>query len=159
VVTKTGSNLLNDRVIKKLMDEEKQAFEPESQRRTALNESNYAFSLQGCEVTAHGSAYVLRVEPLEKSKYLYRGTIWVDAQDFAVERIAAEPAKNPSFWIKQAKIEQQYKKVGHFWLPARNHSVSAVRLGGHADLTILYVQYEWTAPEAPLRSSTDNAQK
>ena len=159
VVKKTGSNLLNDRVIKKLMDEEKLALEAENLKKTALDESNYEFVLQGCEVTSRGSAYVFQVEPKGKSKYLYRGKIWVDAQDYAVERIEAEPAKNPSFWVKQAKIEQHYKKVDAFWLPARNHSVSTVRLGGHADLTIVYENYQWTPAEPALQSSNGKSSK
>jgi hypothetical protein len=34
--------------------------------------------------------------------------------------------------------------VNDFWLPAYNHSATAVRLGGHADLTIEYKAYEIT---------------
>ena len=158
VIQKTGSNLLNDRVIKKLMDEEKLALEPENLNKTALDENNYSFILQGCEMTPRGAAaYVFQVEPKGKSKYLYRGKIWVDAQDYAVERIVAEPAKNPSFWVKQAHIEQQYKKVDDFWLPARNHSVSSVRLGGHADLIIVYENYEWLTVAPALRSSNGDS--
>jgi hypothetical protein len=96
---------------------------------------------------------VFEVVPRGKSKYLYRGKIWIDVQDFAVKRIVAEPAKNPSFWVKQAKIEQQYKKVDQFWLPAKNHSASSVRLGGHADLTIVYGDYVWTAVDPSLQTS------
>jgi len=155
VLSQSGSKVLNDRVIKKLIDEEKSAFEPENQRRTALNESNYVFTLQGCETTERGPAYVLGVEPKEKSKYLYKGKIWVDARDFAVKKIEAEPAKNPSFWVKQTKIEQQYKEFDRFWLPVSNHSVSSVRLGGHANLTILYDKYQWTAAVPALRSSNE----
>jgi hypothetical protein len=152
VLSQSGSKVLIDRVIKKLMEEEKSAFQPENQRRTALNEINYAFALDGCEMTERGPEYVLGVDPKEKSKYLYKGKIWVDANDFAVRKIEAEPAKNPSFWIKQTKIEQQYKKVDQFWLPASNHSVSSVRLGGHANLSIVYDNYRWMDP-AYLRSS------
>jgi hypothetical protein len=111
--------------------------------------------LQGCEATERGPAYVLGVEPKEKSKYLYKGKIWVDARDFAVKKIEAEPAKNPSFWVKQTKIEQQYKEFDRFWLPVSNHSVSSVRLGGHANLTILYDKYQWTAAVPALRSSNE----
>jgi hypothetical protein len=68
----------------------------------------------------------------------------VDARDFAVVRLQAEPAKNPSFWTKKADIEQVYKNVGDFWLPVHNHSVTAIRLGGRADLTIDYKDYEIT---------------
>jgi hypothetical protein len=155
VRSQTGSKLLNDRVFKKLLEEEQVAFQPENQRRTALNESNYSFALESCEITSRGSAYVLKVDPKEKSKYLYKGKVWIDALDFAVEKIAAEPAKNPSFWVRQAKIEQSYTKVDQFWLPAKNRSVTSVRLGGHAELTIVYGEYEWTGSELPLRTSNE----
>lgn len=84
------------------------------------------------------------MEPRTKDKFLYRGRIWVDAKDFAVVRPEAEPAKNPSFWTKTAEIAQMYMKVSDFWLPACNHSVTAIRVGGHAELTIDYKDYEIT---------------
>ena len=73
------------------------------------------------------------------------GRIWVDATDFAVMRIEAEPAKNPSFWTKETQIEQIYSKVGDFWLPRSNRSTTTVRLGGHASFTIDYGEYRITA--------------
>ena len=57
-------------------------------------------------------------------------------------RIEAEPAKNPSFWTKETKIEQVYAKVGEFWLPVSNRSSSAIRLGGNAYFTIDYQNYQ-----------------
>jgi hypothetical protein len=47
-------------------------------------------------------------------------------------------------------------KVGDFWLPATNHSVTLVRLGGKADLEIEYKDYQITAA-APLRNSASIA--
>lgn len=32
-------------------------------------------------------------------------------KDYAVTRLEAEPAKNPSFWTKTSEIERSYKKV------------------------------------------------
>ena len=87
----------------------------------------------------------MEVEPLTKNKLLYRGRIGVDAEDFAVVRIEAAPAKNPSFWTKETRIEQAYAKVGDFWLPISNRSSTAIRLGGHADFTIDYQDYQITA--------------
>jgi hypothetical protein len=71
----------------------------------------------------------------------------VDAEDFAVARLEAEPAKNPSFWTKSTEVEQVYMKVSGFWLPARNHSITAIRLGGRAELTIQYNDYEITSAD------------
>jgi hypothetical protein len=144
VQSATGSKLIIDKVIKRLLEAEKEALDAEVQRRSALTEDNYRFTLIGYESGLSGARYVLRMEPRTKDKFLYRGRIWVDAEDFAVVRLEAEPAKNPSFWTKNSEIEQVYMKVSDFWLPAYNRSVTAIRLGGHAELTIDYKDYEIT---------------
>jgi len=69
---------------------------------SALTLENYRFQLVGYESGPFGAMYVLTVEPRKNEKYLYRGRIWVDADDFAVVRLEAEPAKNPSFWTKKS---------------------------------------------------------
>lgn len=144
IQSETGSTLIIERVFKKLLQSETEALEAGNLRRTTLNEENYVFTLLGYETTSAGSMYILSVEPKRKDKFLYSGRIWVDAEDFAVVRLEAEPAKNPSFWTKKAEIVQAYMKVSDFWLPAYNHSVTAVRLGGRAELTIDYKDYEIT---------------
>lgn len=153
--SQTGSKLIIDRVFKKLLESEKEAADPENQKRTALNRENYDFALAGCEAAESGIAFVLDVEPRVKSKFLYRGRIWVDAVDFAVTRISAQPAKNPSFWIKQTQIEHAYVKVNDFWLPATNRSATKVRLGGQAELSIEYGEYR--LPAAAPASGTEQS--
>lgn len=145
IVSATGSKLLIDRVFKKLLQSEKEAFETENQKRIAINEENYEFTLIGFEAGPGKPCYVLSVKPRTKNKFLFHGRIWVDAEQFAVVRIQAEPAKSPSFWIKDTEIETLYMNVNDFWLPAHNHTVSAVRLGGHADFTIEYKDYRITS--------------
>jgi outer membrane lipoprotein-sorting protein len=153
IQSESGSKLIIDRVFKKLLQSEKEALQAENLRRTALNEENYVFTLLGYEITSAASLYVLSVEPRRKDKFLYSGRIWVDGEDFAVVRIEAEPAKNPSFWIKNTKIEHHYIKVNRFWLPAQNHSLTTVRLGGRADLTIDYQDYQVTPASLPEKPS------
>jgi len=145
VRSSSGSRLIIERVFNKLLQSEKEALAEENQRRVALNHENYSFALAGFEETPAGSYYILSVEPRTRNKLLYRGRIWVDSTDFAVARIDAEPAQNPSFWIKDTKIEHVYGKVGNFWLPTSNRSTSTTRFGGHAVLTIEYMNYTVTA--------------
>jgi hypothetical protein len=145
IQSETGSRWVIERVFHKLLQSEKEALAEESQARVALNNDNYRFALVGYESIPTGPCYILSVEPLTNNKLLYRGRIWVDAEDFAVVRIEAAPAKNPSFWMKETRIEQAYAKVGDFWLPIFNRSSSAIRLGGHADFTIEYQDYQITA--------------
>jgi len=141
VISQTGSKLVIDRVFKRLLDSEKEAAQPELHAHTLLNRDNYDFVLTGFEASDHGGQYVLAVSPKTKSKYLYHGKVWVDGTDFAVTRIEAEPAQSPSFWTKKSEIRHEYMKVQNFWLPRRNESVSYIRLGGKATLTIQYDDY------------------
>jgi hypothetical protein len=148
VISQTGSKLIIDRVFKRLLDSEKEAAKPEMHARTLLNRDNYDFALVAFESSDNGGQYVLAVSPRTKSKYLYRGKVWVDGSDFAVTRIEAEPAENPSFWTKKSEIRHEYVKVQQFWLPRRNESISYIRLGGRATLTIEYSNYRVTDAHA-----------
>jgi hypothetical protein len=141
VISQSGSKIIQERVFKRLLDSEKEAAEPEIHARTLLNRDNYDITLTGYEPSASGGQYLLTVIPKEKSKYVYQGKVWIDATDFAVIRIDAEPAKNPSFWTKKSEIHHEYMKVGDFWVPRRNESISYIRLGGRATLTIDYQNY------------------
>ncbi len=92
---------------------------------------------------------MLNVEPKVESRFLYRGKIWVDGHDFAVTRIEAQPARNPSFWTTKSLIHHTYQKVDNgFYLPKENKTVTSVRLGGVATLTIEYQSYQVTAASA-----------
>ena len=142
VVSQTGSKFIGDRIFKKLLEGEQEAGNEENRRRSALSTENYDFTMAGYEDSPEGGRYVLDLQPKTKNKFLYRGKIWVDAKDFAVVRIEAEPAKNPSFWIKKTDVSHKYVKVDDFWLPAENHSESLIRLGGKATLSIEYRDYK-----------------
>lgn len=148
-----GSQLVIDKVFKKLLQTEQEAMAAEAQRLTALNFDNYNFAMVGYESSASRSMYVLFVTPRRNDKLLFRGRVWVDASDFAVVRLEGEPAKNPSFWTKNSEINQFYVKVGEFWLPERNHSISTIRLGGRAELTIDYRNYQITASDPIVSAS------
>jgi hypothetical protein len=140
VLSTSGSKFLIDKVLKRLLESEQEASLEQS--RTALTPTNYRFEFEGTESEDGRTLFILKVKPRIDAKYLYRGKIWVDSQDYAVTRIDAEPAKNPSFWIKNTEIHQTYTKVGDFWFPRENQSETKVRLGGVSRLTITYSNYE-----------------
>jgi outer membrane lipoprotein-sorting protein len=142
VISEKGSKLIINRVFHKLLESEEEALNAKNRRESALNELNYEFTLITFERTLERSCYVLAVRPKASNKFLYRGTIWVDATDFAVSRIEAEPAKNPSFWTKKSRILQTYLKAGNFWMPSNNRTTTTVRFGGKAVLNIDYDDYE-----------------
>jgi hypothetical protein len=159
ILSQNGSKLLINRVLMKLLNSEQEAQEERNRKELEISPKNYDFAMAGTEHTPSGDFYVLAVSPKGKSKYLYRGKLWVDASDFAVARMQGEPAKNPSLWVSHAEIEYRWAKVAGFWLPAHNESETQVRMGGKAVLTIDYSDYQITGvsrsnPRGPGENST-----
>jgi hypothetical protein len=142
ILSESGSKWIVKRVLKRLIDGEKEAQEAATRKSVELNTQNYNFTSLERQTDAAGCGYVLAIQPKVPSKFLYRGRIWVNDQDFAVCRIEAEPSKNPSMWITKTEIRHNYQKFQDFWLPVENQSVSSLRLGGRATLTITYQDYE-----------------
>jgi hypothetical protein len=152
ILSQSGSKLLCQKVLKKAVDSEEEA--SKNKEANALTAANYKFQLLGTESLNGRPAYVLSVAPFKASKFLYRGKIWVDAEDFAVAGIDAAPAKNPSFWISRTSIRYTSAKTGDFWLPQQSRSETKVMIGGTAVLTIDYGSYQIVS-NAPHRGAGD----
>jgi hypothetical protein len=142
ILSESGSRLLINRVLLKLLSSESAAQEEQNRKALEITPENYSFSLDHFEQTSNGDFYVLDVKPKGKSPYLYRGKIWVDAHDFAVARMEGEPQKNPSMWVTHTHIEYRWANEDGFWLPIRNESVTQVRMGGRGVLAIDYSDYQ-----------------
>ncbi|MGA2169391.1 MAG: hypothetical protein ABSG62_14370 [Terracidiphilus sp.] len=146
VISESGSRMIVNRVLKRLLESERLNSLPQYQASVAVGPDNYRFELLGMTHGSHGDCYRMHVEPLRDSKYLFRGEIWVDTADFAVDRIDAELAKNPALWIiRRAHIQSNYEKIGEFWVPSFNRSESKITLGGTATLTVHYIDYTLTS--------------
>src|ERR1700751_1125192 len=85
IVSQSGSKLIVNRVLKKLLESEKEAAQPAMSAKTQLNRDNYNIQLVRYEPPKTGGQtggqYVLRVDPKARSKYVYRGQVWVDGTD------------------------------------------------------------------------------
>lgn len=143
IISQEGSGMLCEKVLKRALDSEREASLDRS--ATALNSVNYGFQFVGMDRVGDRPAYILNVEPISPSKFLYKGKIWVDTAEFAVTKMEVQPAKNPSFWISRTQIHHSNKMTNGFWLPEQNQSETKVRIGGTAIMTINYLAYRITA--------------
>jgi hypothetical protein len=142
VESESGSKLLQNLIFKRLLESEEESMNSANRDSVLISPQNYDFSSLQYMSAEDGCSYVITVQPKTQNKFLFRGRIFVDEKDFAVCRIEAEPAKNPSFWIKKTDIHHRYTKIGDFWLPQENVSVTTMRFSGKATLTIKYQSYE-----------------
>jgi hypothetical protein len=156
IVSQSGSHTLCEKVLKRALDSEKDAFFDRGAH--ALSPANYKFQLIGSELFNGRPSYVLQVEPISGSPYLYRGKIWVDAADDAVSRLEVQPAKNPSFWISQTLIHQSNSRIGDFWFPQQVQSETKVRIGGKAVMTIDYGPYRISQSQSTQSVSRDDTE-
>ncbi len=141
VIEKGGSGSVHSRVFDPLLKTEVEQAGPEAREATDITRRNYEFTFLRFDERA--SAYVFEAEPRTNNKYLFRGEMWVDAADLAVERIEGEPAQRPSFWIRKTHFVREYAKYGDFWFPVRHRTEVEVRLLGPSTMEIDYAGYTW----------------
>jgi hypothetical protein len=141
IVSSDGWGIARNHIFPKLLSAEEDASQPGSRERSRIIPENYSFEMVGAERVNERPAYVIGVTPKTANKYLMKGRIWVDAEEYAIVRIEGEPAKNPSFWIKSVRFVHTYGKQGPLWLPLSDQSVTEVRILGATDLKIEYFSY------------------
>ena len=82
IVSESGSGTVRSRVFKKLLEAEQESMREENQERSAITPQNYTFQLTDYQKIDGNEYYVLEARPLTKNKFLFRGSIWVDAKTF-----------------------------------------------------------------------------
>lgn len=147
ILSEEGSNSIRKHVFHKILNEEAEAYRRGTRNNTRLTPANYDFQLVGKEILETRPAYILQVVPKNPSKYLIDGKIWVDANDYSIVRIEGQPARNPSFWVRNVHFVHRYQKVGEFWLAASTHTTSDVRIFGLSELTIENYGYTLNPPK------------
>lgn len=143
-----GSWVVRRLVFKRLMESEVETAAGRSHRDSSIRPDNYTFRLLGTDDVGAFHCYVVQAVPRRRDKYLFEGQVWIDAQDFAVVKIAGHPAKNPSFWIKRVDFVRQFQKVGEFWLSERDQSINELRIHGTKVLTIDHRDYRVNGGQA-----------
>ena len=141
VVSASGWGGARKHVFPRLLEAETEAARPGLRERSRITPENYTFEMAGTECVRSRPAYVIAIEPKTANKYLARGRIWVDVEEYAIIRIEGEPAKNPSFWFKSVHFAHEFDKSGPFWFPVLDRSVTDVRIFGATEMTIEYFDY------------------
>ncbi len=142
IVAKKGAGLIHTRVFKPLMESEVETAAGRNRQDSAISPHNYTFHLLGEEDVNGYHCFAVQAIPKRDDTYLFKGKIWIHATEFAVVQIAGQPAKSPSFWINRVDFVRRYQKLGEFWLPLKDESITQVKVAGKNILTIDYAHYE-----------------
>jgi len=136
-----GPSEVQERVFARLLAVEQETARESARLQVDLSRRNYQFTFQRYDPVA--GAYVFGVEPRSSNPYLLRGRIWINDQDFAVQRIEGEPVQRHSRFVKQTRFVHEFARFGDFWFPVHHRSETDLYLFGKAVLEINYFDYHW----------------
>src|SRR5437660_9625448 len=151
-----GSGIVRHLVFDRLIQSEGETSAGREHHDSAITAANYTFVLAGEEEVGPYHCFVLEATPKRKDKYLFEGKIWIEAEDFAVAKIAGHPAKKPSFWVNRADFVRQYQRIDGFWFPFRDETFVEVKMYGRRVFTVDHQQYV-VNPANPLQAETGGA--
>jgi hypothetical protein len=143
MLSETNCGFIQKHVLLRLIDEESQTASPSVHDNIRINPRNYDFALQDTTELGGRPAYVIRIRPRRKQRFLVDGQIWVDAEDAAVARVDGY-ISIASFWVSRSHIVQSYQKIGPYWLIASNRNDAHARGLGEVHLNVECFDYHIT---------------
>lgn len=134
VIQQASGTGLGERIVRQMLEHETEI--GRNNASTDLSPANYEFRYLREEELGGRRCYVLEMIPRRNDKSLLRGHIWVDAITYLLHRTEGEPARSPSWWLKDARLALVYGDVGGMWLQTSSESSAEVRfLGRHTMLS------------------------
>ena len=139
VTSEGGSRLVRSKVLRTVLEGEREIIAGGETARSSLALANYAFQPNG--VDGDGLANIL-LSPKRKERVLVSGTMFLRPDDGDLVRLQGQLAKSPSFWIRNVEIVRSYERIGGVVVPVTLESTAHVRLLGPASLRMTYVYSE-----------------
>jgi hypothetical protein len=139
----TGSGL-GERLVRRMLEGETDIVEDYGSTDISLD--NYDFRFAGEKMLNNQRCYVLELLPKRKNRALLRGSVWVDVDSYLLHRLEGEPAKSPSWWLRNVRIAFTYSDVAGMWLQTASEYTTNVRIFGHYTMTSRDLGYETVDP-------------
>ncbi len=133
-------------IVRKILESEKEILT--NQGASDISPANYSFRLVRKDVLNREPCYVLELRPLRKDSRLLEGLIWVDASSYMILRMEGQPARAPSWWVRDIHVALEFRAVNGMWLQTTLRSSANVRLLGQHTLVSHDVEYKMGQIEA-----------
>jgi hypothetical protein len=140
VLDRSGSAKLVE-IVEKLLASEADVSKPKKLREYEFSPANYEASVRGIETVSGRTAYVIDLVPKHRSKYLIRGTAWVDRSSYAIMRLDGVTSASVSMWVGAPHIQLEFSEINGVWLPTHTGAVSSGLFLGTSELEIRYTDY------------------
>jgi len=139
ITAEGGSSYIRSKVLRAVLDGERDLIAQGEAARSSLTPSNYTFQANG--IDTDGLANVL-LSPRRKERVLVAGMMALNAADGALVRLQGRLAKNPSFWVNNVDIVRTYARIDGSVVPVALETKAQVRFLGEATLRMTYAYSE-----------------
>ena len=143
-IQQTNGTGLGERVVRRMLASEAEI--AKDYVSTDFSAANYDFRFIREEEVSGQRCYVLELFPRRKDGHLLRGNIWVDATTYLLRRTEGEPAKIPSWWLRDVRMALLYGDVSGMWLQTALEATATVRILGPYTMVSRDVKYEIGKP-------------
>lgn len=132
-----GSEYIRKRVLRRLLEGEREAVRAGEPEKAALTTANYRFGVEDDD----GTVMRLKIVPLRADGLLVSGTVTAASDSGDLLSIEGRLAKNPSFWVNRVDVKRRYGRIGGIRVPLEVVSTAYVKIAGTSELTMTY-RYE-----------------
>lgn len=135
VTAEGGSGYIRSRVLRSLLEAERQLIAGGGSDGAALSRANYRFTP---EALATDGLACVALEPLRKERSLIVGRMFLSPPDGQLVRLEGRLAKNPSFWVTRVDVVRSYQRLNGVDMPVSLQSTAQLRFLGRSTLRMTY---------------------
>jgi hypothetical protein len=139
ITAEGGSDYIRTKVLKAVLDAEREMIAVGEAARSALARTNYTFQPNG--INAEGLANVL-LSPRRRERSLISGVMFLRPAEGELVRLEGRLARNPSFWVRDVDIVRKYDRISSAVVPVAVESKAHVRFLGPATFLMTYKYVE-----------------
>ncbi len=136
VVSERGSDTVRKKVLRALLERERELIAANESERSELTEDNYTFATE----TAGPGVRYIEIKPKRKDVTFVDGRIVLSEDGREVVRVEGVLSKSPSFWTNSVNVIRHYARLDGVRVPIATESVAKVKFAG---LSKLEVEYEY----------------
>jgi hypothetical protein len=135
IVAQGGSERIARRVLKSVLEAEREGATGAERRKAILSRENYEFNFGG-----HAGDDMLKMQltPRRQDSRLVLGSALLTKNAGNLVRVEGRLSKSPSFWVKWVNVSRSYSPIGGAMMPVAVESTADVRIAGMSTFSMTY---------------------
>ncbi len=135
IVAQGGSERIQRRVLKAVLETERESLTRDEWRKANLSRENYEFNFSG-----HAGDGMLKMQltPRRQDSRLVFGSALLTANSGNLVRVEGRLSKSPSFWVRWVNVSRTYAPIGRSMMPVAIESTADVRIAGMSTFSMAY---------------------